>query len=125
MTPGERIHEGASLLVTRTKAVPAHIQSRVREISRVETAPSDRRKGHATRLMRMVCDEADKRGMLLLLEAKPYESGGMDAARLECWYACFGFVPLQAEPRILARPPGGKWQAPEPRRTLIAESVNG
>ena len=125
MSPGERIHGGAQLVVSRTKAVPEHMRSLVREISRVETAPADRRKGHASELLRQVCAEADKRGMLLLLQCRPYGDGGMDADRLECWYAAFGFVPMPGGDGVMARPVGGKWRAPTPTVKPIVEAIHG
>lgn len=125
MTPGERTYEGASLMVHRTKAVPSHMGARIREVSQVETARADRNKGHATRLMRIVCDEADKRGMLLLLRAKPYADSPLDADRLVMWYACFGFVPLPGEDGVMARPVGGKWKASVPLLKPIVEAVHG
>jgi hypothetical protein len=102
MTPGIRVHKQASLRLAIPEGVPEHMRFRIREI--VSMHSSNPRKGQATALMYKVCQEADKAGFVLLLEAKPFESG-MDAEQLQSWYERFGFLQIQPEPVLMARQP--------------------
>ncbi len=71
------------------------------ELSSLATWPSERGKGHATVLMRQVCDQADEDKTLLLLSPKAFSEGGPDSKKLESWYASFGFVRIQDKPEVL------------------------
>lgn len=98
MTPGLRIHKRASLRLIESTAVPDDMRSGIREI--VSLVSEDHGKGHAKALMWQVCAEADRAGMVLLLEPKPFRQG-LTQEQLERFYAGFGFVKVQSEPVVL------------------------
>jgi predicted GNAT family N-acyltransferase len=49
-----------------------------------------RGKGHGSRLLKMICDDADKENQPLYLEPMP--SGPLDYDALVAWYKRYGFV---------------------------------
>jgi hypothetical protein len=102
MTPGIRTHKQATLRLVVPEGLPEEMRFRVREI--VSVSSGNPRKGQATALMYKVCREADKAGFVLLLEAKPFDSG-MEAEQLQSWYERFGFLQIQPEPALMARQP--------------------
>ncbi len=54
---------------------------------------SDRKKGHATMVMKQTIEFADNHGMLLVLVAESYdEEDGLTTAQLIKFYQKFGFV---------------------------------
>lgn len=98
MQLGQRRHEGASLELSVSEALPRHLACII-EISQLQTPKLLRRMGLATDLLLQVCDEADAEGVVLMLMPD-----GEDW--LEQWYARFGFATIQTEPVVLmARPP--------------------
>ena len=98
MKLGQRRHEGASLELSVSEALPRHLACII-EISKLQTPKLLRRMGLATDLLLQVCDEADAEGVVLMLMPE-----GEDW--LEQWYARFGFATIQTEPVVLmARPP--------------------
>lgn len=94
----------ASLTVGPSSAVPPHLRGRVMDVSAVHVEPEDRRQGHATALLRMVCADADLSGFVLLLSPEP-EDDGMPIDALAAWYSRLGFVTIQDEPMLMARAP--------------------
>ena len=61
--------------------------------------------GHATEMMHIICRWADENNMLLYLEARIFEVGGIpDNKRLAEWYKKFGFEPTH-QPREMMRYP--------------------
>lgn len=102
MNTGLRKHKSATLRVAVPEALPQHMQEGVREILSVQC--SNPKKGHATRLLREVCAEADRSGTVLMLEARAFDDG-MDDAQLKAWYMRSGFVQTQESPIIMARRP--------------------
>lgn len=98
MQLGQRRHEGASLELSVSEALPRHLACII-EVSQLQTPKLLRRMGLATDLLLQVCDEADAEGVVLMLMPE-----GEDW--LEQWYARFGFATIQTEPVVLmARPP--------------------
>lgn len=98
MKLGQRRHEGASLELSVSEALPRHLACII-EVSQLQTPKLLRRMGLATDLLLQVCDEADAEGVVLMLMPE-----GEDW--LEQWYARFGFATIQTEPVVLmARPP--------------------
>ena len=93
----------ASCRVSRTTQLPAHLRDNVREVLAVHVEPGARRRGQAGELMRQVCAEADKAGMVLLVHCRPFGDWEADAQALAGWYAGLGFMPIQAEPLLMAR----------------------
>jgi GNAT superfamily N-acetyltransferase len=104
---GPRSHEAASLQIRVSVALPRRLRDRTREITKVHTAAADQRQGHATALLREVCDEADQAGITLILWPRPYgDDIALSQAMLIDWYARFGFRVIQPEPVLMARAPG-------------------
>jgi len=88
-------------------ALPKHLRERTREIVKIHTPAAEQGNGHATDLMREVCDEADQAGIVLVLWPSPYgDDIALSAGMLRDWYARFGFRQIQSEPVMMARAPG-------------------
>lgn len=105
MTPGPRHHKQASLRIAVCEALPAHMQPRTREI--VSLRCTNPRKGYATALMLSVCREADRAGMVLLVQPGAFDEG-MTTEQLARWYGRLGFQELpkdEGQPTMMARPP--------------------
>lgn len=90
------------------------MRERTREVLSVFTPPAKRSEGHASDLMKKVCDEADRHSITLVLFVDPFEpSGGVEnhEAKHEMlvdWYSnYFGFTVIQKAPAVMmARMPG-------------------
>lgn len=98
METGVRSHETASLNVAMPTAVPEHMQDGMRELLSVFTPKADRRKGYATALLRVVCEEADAARKVLLITVTDDD--------LRAWYQRFGFQALPSAaggPLLMAR----------------------
>lgn len=107
MKQGPRLLGEARLTIGECKALPAHMRTRTRELSALEVGPESRRAGQATALMHEVCQEADDAGITLVLFVQPFGQWELSRTQLADWYAKrFGFVPIQAEPMLMARMPG-------------------
>lgn len=102
MTPGLRDFKQATLRIAVAEGLPKEMREQTREIVSVHSA--NPRKGHATLLMHQVCSEADRAGIVLILQPSKFDDG-MDDEKLKKWYGRFGFVEIQQEPVVLmARP---------------------
>ena len=97
MKLGKRQLGAASCMLAPSDALPANLRE-VIEVSNVHVDEWHRRKGIANRLMDKICEEADNEGTVLILMPS-----GEDW--LQRWYRSHGFVTLQPEPMIMARPP--------------------
>lgn len=106
---------GASLRLRVPKGLPEHMQINMREVVELKTAANLRKRGYATTLMHSVCREADRHGRILLLYPKAFhleEGVGLDDGQLHDWYTrSFGFMPIQANPILMARMVGATPQA--------------
>ncbi len=110
MTPGPRTRGAASLNIGVCKALPKEMQDKTRELSALEVPLHARNEGQATELMHEVCAEADNAGITLVLFVAPFGDIDLSRQQLADWYARrFGFVPIQAEPILMARMP---WSTP-------------
>jgi GNAT superfamily N-acetyltransferase len=96
----------ASLLLSYSMAVPAHMRGRIREITNLYTDEPGRGKGDASALLKQVCEDADDNGIVLMLIPKPYDKG-LDELQLIAWYARHGFTQIQNNPTLMARQPHG------------------
>lgn len=77
------------------------------ELSSVFVPIDQRKQGWATKMVGLVCDEADAAGKLLLIHVQPYGDPDLGASQLEKWYGDkFGFSRIQDEPLLMARPVG-------------------
>lgn len=98
MNPGPRKHKGASLRVAIAQGLPVEMWEKTREI--IDVRSTNQRKGHATSLMWQICYEADKAGLVLIVQPRVFDDG-MTQEQLEKWYGKFGFSPIQQEPVVL------------------------
>lgn len=102
MNPGLRDHKSATLRIAVTEGLPVEMWEQTREILSIHS--TNPRKGHATLLMHQVCAEADRAGIVLILQPHKFDEG-MPDEKLEQWYEKFGFVNFQTVPVVLmARP---------------------
>jgi N-acetylglutamate synthase-like GNAT family acetyltransferase len=107
MKSGVRKFGAATCKVVRTVQVPAHMRDHVMELSSVHVPAEERRQGFASKLVGLVCDEADADNKLLLLHVQPFGEPGMCTGQLERWYAeQFGFTRIQERPLLMARAVG-------------------
>lgn len=100
----------ARLEISLYGPVRPKLRSGVREITGVWCAPAERRRGHASALLREVCTDADEAGITLVLMPEAFGEGYggpfMSDESLAAWYARgFGFFTLQPSPLILMRMP--------------------
>jgi len=110
MKTGWRHHGAARLYIRQSTAVPLDLRPLTRELRSLETAAGSQQQGHATMLVRKVCAEADRHGVVLVLWPVPWgDNIAMSASELADWYSrAFGFEQLQDNPVILARPVGAR-----------------
>jgi len=101
MKPGKRTSGPASLLLTYCPSLPSPVRGRALEVTHVVTPVADRRKGHASALLKSVCAEADAAGKLLLLFPKPFDVPELTGEQLASWYGRFGFSAIQVEPVVM------------------------
>jgi GNAT superfamily N-acetyltransferase len=69
----------------------ANIMLATNELVELWVDQSFRREGLGRRLLKLVCNEADREGVVLKLMAAGSE-GAMSTKQLEAWYGRFGFV---------------------------------
>ncbi len=119
---GTRKFGAATCTVKRSMQIPVHMRDGIREVSHVYVPFEQRRQGYATGLMRDLCAEADRLGLVLLVHAKPYADWEMDLEGLQRWYERFGFAVIQAEPRLMARMVGA---TPRIHLIPIQQAING
>lgn len=66
----------------------------------------DRGKGTGTKILSMLCADADKASASLVLEASPYhDRTPAGVSRLMAFYARFGFVEIKGHPGTMRREP--------------------
>lgn len=99
MKTGNRNYGPASLKLSYSQVAPAHLRGGLLELSHLECEESQRGQGYATELMELVCAEASKAKVLLMLMVDD------DQKRLMDFYSRFGFDVLQKEPLIMLRQP--------------------
>lgn len=105
MKYGKREYMGSSLMVTVARALPHHMRSKVLIITKLETPPQYRRQGYANTLLALVTAEADIAGKVLMLKVGDGMIGGASKQQLLNFYQRHGFMPIQAEPLLMARTP--------------------
>jgi GNAT superfamily N-acetyltransferase len=89
----------------------------------VRTPAARRRQGNATGMLRMVCEWADKNGIMLELLIMAYGDGDiLDHAQLQAFYEKFDFfrVPYKPEPalRKMLRTPRKNYTSLNERRSI-------
>lgn len=111
MKPGIRQHGPATLRLSYSTAIPAHMRGGILEITDVQTPDQHRRQGYASLLVQKVCAEADEAGKVLMLMPRPFNEGGMGQTELVDWYARLGFETIQVKPLLMARRAGVQLKA--------------
>lgn len=101
MPVGPRALGPASCAIAVPIALPLAMRGKMRELVRVAVPVADRGKGHASDLLASVTMESDRTRTGLLLTVEPGD--GLDRNQLAAWYARLGFLPIQAEPLLMAR----------------------
>jgi ribosomal protein S18 acetylase RimI-like enzyme len=71
-------------------------------ITRINTPRQYRGEGHASALLRQVCEDADRERATIYLEVLP--TGGLNAEKLRAWYGRHGFTRL-GHPLVMRRLP--------------------
>ena len=104
MKPGTRKEGPASLKVSYSQAVPAHLRGKVRELSAVSVDEASRGKGAASALLAKVITEADLNHMALLVVVEPFGDAPLNEFALRSWYARNGFQTIQDKPPVMVRP---------------------
>lgn len=100
---GKYQHGQASCVLQRSVQIPADMRNGIRELSKLQTPIERRKNGDATQLLHAICEEADTQGIVLMLHVEPFGDPDMGVSQLEAWYAKFGFMLIQAEPKLMAR----------------------
>lgn len=68
----------------------------------IDVCSTDRKKGHATELLKMLTAFADKRGLKLITAAEAYgNEPGLSTDQLVMFYTKFGFVALGDDPEYM------------------------
>jgi len=104
---GERSYGPAKLTLSIPKSLPEHMRPRVRELTGLHVPIGHRGAGIGAELMHLVCSEADREGLALLLLVQPYDDNGLtDVDALSAWYERFGFETIQTKNvRVMGRRP--------------------
>lgn len=71
-------------------------------IHRINVPKNERGKGYGSKLLKMICDEADKENAILMLQI--VSSGEMSDEDLTEWYRKYGFVELPSEYAFIRYP---------------------
>lgn len=100
---GEYQHGQATCVLKRSVQIPADMRNGIRELAKLHTPIERRKNGDATELLRSICEEADTQGIMLMLHVEPFGDPDLGPSQLEAWYAKFGFMVFQAEPKLMAR----------------------
>ena len=117
---GRYQHGHATCELKRSVQLPVDIRDGVRELTKLHTPIEHRKNGDATQLLQQVCDEADTQGIVLLLHCEPFGEPDLAASQLEAWYEKFGFMVIQAEPKLMARMVGASPRVLSPNPVTLA-----
>jgi GNAT superfamily N-acetyltransferase len=103
MEIGYRHHGDAQARIRLCPGLGAKLQASTRELCDLQVREERQGQGHASALLREVCDEADAAGVMLVLFVEPFDAG-LSADSLVAWYGRHGFAEIQAEPvKMMAR----------------------
>ena len=105
MEPGIRSTGPAWLQLVRMAGIDKTVTAGLLEVKSVQTAKPSRRQGHASRLLRAICAEADKDGTILVLTPAQFDNGPIGTQQLKGWYERFGFAVIQEKPVLMCRDP--------------------
>lgn len=105
----------ATCRVRRCNALSQHMVKHTRELCDLYVPPEERRKGHATALVRAVLKHTDAAGLSLLVRP-PIDS--------QEWFRRFGFMRIQEKPLLLARSAGRDGPRPERSSAVVMAGVH-
>jgi GNAT superfamily N-acetyltransferase len=74
-------------------------------VSSIEVAPAHRGRGYASTMLRAVCEDADREGVLLTLAVAPQGFDGLTYEQLLAWYERYGFKGTALEAGVMERKP--------------------
>jgi hypothetical protein len=94
---GKYEYEGASCWLRMMADLPMQLRDGVRLVHGLKTAVGMQGRGMATKLLKNICEEADKDQRTLILMP--------DSVMLQKWYNKHGFVKVQDEPPLMVRQP--------------------
>jgi GNAT superfamily N-acetyltransferase len=80
------------------------LQDKVRFLTHLFVPEEHRKRGHATRLMESVCQQADDTNIALIVNPQVYD-GDISQKKLIKFYEKFGFTQIQKKPLLLVRYP--------------------
>ena len=123
MELGDRHHGAASARIRLCPGLGPKLQASTRELCDLSTPADAQGHGHASALLREVCEEADAAGVMLVLFMAPFDTG-LSAEDLAAWYGRHGFAEIQAEPvKMMARQIGATPRVPGVRRVSSAQPL--
>ena len=102
MKTGVRTLGPASLKLSHSQVIPANLRGGLLELSKLHSKEPGQ--GHASKLLKQVCQEADKNKVILMVLVDPFEDG-LSKQELRDWYSRLGFDILQETPTIMTRMP--------------------
>lgn len=108
MNPGIRTNGPASLELVHMAGIEESVKAGLLEVKSVHTVETQRRQGHASNLMALLCKEADQDGTILVLTPARYGNGPLGRLQLQRWYEAFGFKVIQDMPVLMCRDPLAK-----------------
>lgn len=112
----------ATCFLKRSLQIAEEMRDGIRELTKLQTPVAGRRKGDASQLLGMICDEADTQGLVLMLHCEPFGDSDLASSQLEAWYEKFGFMVIQAEPKLMARMVGATPRMLNPDSVTVAIS---
>jgi N-acetylglutamate synthase-like GNAT family acetyltransferase len=105
----------ATCRIRRCNKLSEHMVKHTRELCDLYVPPAERRKGHATALVREVLKQADAAGLVLLVRPP---------SDVQDWFGRFGFMKIQDAPLLLARNAGRDGPKPERASALVMAGVH-
>lgn len=105
MEPGTRTNGPAGLQLVRMAGIDESVTKGLLEVKSVKTVKTQRRQGHASSLMALLCKEADADGTILVLTPEQFDNGPIGTQQLKGWYERFGFAVIQEKPVLMCRDP--------------------
>lgn len=105
------MHSTYSINLDFRVAAMAQISQQTLELTSLQVEPAFRRQGLGRRLMKLVCDDADREGVELCLMAAG-SSDALSTVQLEAWYRRFGFVGPNDRQMMVRKPRVKKFLTP-------------
>lgn len=113
----------ATCVLQRSVQIPVEMRDGIRELTKLHTPIERRKNGDASQLLHDVCDEADRQNLVLLLHCAPFGDADLGASQLQAWYERFGFMVIQAEPKLMARMAGATPRVLNPVSSAVGRAI--